>query len=157
VISPLGLLFLTGTEMYLWSIYFVEASDLSHFSKMAWKKFAEKTKNHLRNNNHEVCAAVARCFRNILDVIVLENINLSSDKIGPLPLWSNETDLDFCHQSLIYAVSSVYFNHTLILYMYVHWTWKCLISVRKWHGLPFTLCYELNSVHVNLLILKGDA
>jgi hypothetical protein len=31
-----------------------------------------------------------------------------------------------------------------------------LISVRKWHGLPLILCYELNSVHVNLPISKGD-
>jgi hypothetical protein len=35
------------------------------------------------------------------------------------------------------------------------WALKCLISVRKLHALPFILCYEFNSVHVNLLILKG--
>jgi hypothetical protein len=29
----------------------------------------------------------------------LENINLSQNKIWRPPLWSNETDLDFCHQS----------------------------------------------------------
>jgi hypothetical protein len=28
--------------------------------------------------------------------------------------------------------------------------------VRKLHALPFILCYELNSAHVNLLISKGD-
>jgi hypothetical protein len=45
---------------------------------MARQKFAEKTmKNHLRSNNHQVCTAVARCFPNILDVMVLENIKLS--------------------------------------------------------------------------------
>jgi hypothetical protein len=27
------------------------------------------------------------------------------------------------------------------------WTYKCLISVRKLHALPFILCYELNSEH----------
>jgi hypothetical protein len=79
------------------------------------KKSAEKNyKNHLSSNNYEVCTDVARCFPNILDIMVLENINLSEDKIGRLPLWSNETELDFCHQSLIYAVSRVYFNHMLI-------------------------------------------
>jgi hypothetical protein len=41
-------------------------------------KFAEKNyKNHLRSNNFEVSTAVAHCFSNILDAIVLENINLS--------------------------------------------------------------------------------
>jgi hypothetical protein len=50
-------------------------------------------------NNYEVCTAVARCFPNILDVTVLENINLFQDKIGRPPLWYNETVVDFCHQS----------------------------------------------------------
>jgi hypothetical protein len=77
-------------------------------------------KNNFRNNNDEVCTAVARCFPNILDAMVLENLNLSSDKIGRPPFWSNEADLDFCHQSPTYAVSCVYFNHILI--SYVHWT-----------------------------------
>jgi hypothetical protein len=36
-------------------------------------------KNHLRSNNYEVCTAVT-LFSNISDAI-LENINLSSDKI----------------------------------------------------------------------------
>jgi hypothetical protein len=45
------------------------------------KIFAEKNyKNHLRSNNYEVCIAVALCFPNILDILVLENINLSSDR-----------------------------------------------------------------------------
>jgi hypothetical protein len=35
-------------------------------------------------------------------------------------LWSNETELDFWHQSLINSVSSVYFNHTLISHL--NWT-----------------------------------
>jgi hypothetical protein len=45
------------------------------FPKNGLKKIADKNcKNHFRNNNHEVCTAVARCFPNILDVImVLEN------------------------------------------------------------------------------------
>jgi hypothetical protein len=29
--------------------------------------------------------------------------------------------------------------------------------VRKLHDLPFILCYELNSIHVNLLISKEMA
>jgi hypothetical protein len=63
---------------------------------------------------------MARCFPNILDVTVLENVNLSEDKIVQPPLSCNETELGFCYQSLIYAVSSVDFNHTLISYL--HWT-----------------------------------
>jgi hypothetical protein len=59
----------------------------------------EGHKNYLRRNNCEECTAVAHCFPNILDVMVLENIYLSEDKIGQPPLWSNETQLDFCHQS----------------------------------------------------------
>jgi hypothetical protein len=35
-----------------------------------------------RGNNYEVCTAVARCFQNILDVVVLENVNLSEDEIA---------------------------------------------------------------------------
>jgi hypothetical protein len=44
---------------------------------MAWTKFAEKTIKiiSVRKNNYEVCTAVAHCFPNILDVIVLEIIN----------------------------------------------------------------------------------
>jgi hypothetical protein len=101
-----------------------------------------------------VCTAVALCFPNILDVTVLENLNLSDDKIGRPPSWSNDTDMDFCHLSVIYAVSSVYFDRTLI--SYVHWTCKYLISVKKLHSLPFILCHELNLVRVNLLISKRD-
>jgi hypothetical protein len=68
------------------------------------KKIAKRKKNyknHPRSNNFEVhvCTAVAHCFPNILNVMVLENINLSEDKIGRPPLWSNETKLDFYHQS----------------------------------------------------------
>jgi hypothetical protein len=44
---------------------------------MAWEKNLQKKllKNHLGSNNYEVCAAVARCFPNILAVMALENIN----------------------------------------------------------------------------------
>jgi hypothetical protein len=92
------------------------------FLKHGLKKFCRKNyRNHLRRNNYEVCTAVARRFPNILDVIVLENIKISLQiKIGRPPYWSNDRDLVFCHQSFIYAFSSVYFNRTLILY--VHWT-----------------------------------
>jgi hypothetical protein len=100
---------------------------ISHNEKKNAKK--KPYKNHLRSNNYEVCTAVARCFPNILDVIVLENVNLSSDEIGRPLIWSNESELNFCHQSIIYAVSRVYFKHTLS--SSVHWTLKCLISVRK--------------------------
>jgi hypothetical protein len=61
-------------------------------------KIAEKNyKNHLRSNDYEVYRAVAHCFPNILDTMVLENINLSEDKIAQSAMWSNETELNFCH------------------------------------------------------------
>jgi hypothetical protein len=126
------------------------------FLKNGLKKKMQKIKtykNHLRSKNYVVYTAVAHSFPSILVVMLLENV--SSDKVGRLLLWSNETELDFCHQSLIYAVNSLYFNPALILY--VHWTLKCLFSMRKWHDLPFILCYELNSVQVDLLISKGDS
>jgi hypothetical protein len=64
------------------------------------KKLQKKPyKNHMKRTSYEVCAAVARCFPNILDVMVFENVNLSSDEIGLPPLWSNEKDFDFCHHS----------------------------------------------------------
>jgi hypothetical protein len=51
------------------------------FLKNDSKKNCRKNyKNHLRSNNCEVCTAVALCFPNILDVMVIENINLSSDR-----------------------------------------------------------------------------
>jgi hypothetical protein len=85
------------------------------FLKNGLKKIWRKNyKNHLRSKNYEVCTAVAHCFPSILDTIVLENINLSEDKIGRPALWTTESELDLWHQSLIYGVSSVYFNHTLI-------------------------------------------
>jgi hypothetical protein len=51
------------------------------FLKNGLKKICRKNyKDHLRSNNYEVCSAVAHCVSNILDVMVLENINLSEDK-----------------------------------------------------------------------------
>jgi hypothetical protein len=38
------------------------------------KDCGKNYKNHLKSNNYEVCTAVACCFPNILDVMVLENI-----------------------------------------------------------------------------------
>jgi hypothetical protein len=64
------------------------------------------------------------------------------------PWWFNETDLDFCHR-----LHTIFQPHANFI---CTWTLKCLISVRKSHALPFILCYEFNSVHVNLLILKGN-
>jgi hypothetical protein len=98
-------------------IDFKGIGSIFYFSKMARKKCRKNDKNHLRSNDYEVCTVVARCFPNGLNVMVLENANLSSDKIGRPPSWSNETNSDFCHQSPTYAVSSVYFNHTLISYV----------------------------------------
>jgi hypothetical protein len=46
------------------------------FLKNGLKKNCRKNyKNHVGSNNYEVCTAVAHCFPNILDGIVLENIN----------------------------------------------------------------------------------
>jgi hypothetical protein len=82
---------------------------------MSWKKIEEKSyKNNHKSNNYEVCTAVSLCFPNILDVMILENINLSSDNNRATLLWSNDTDLDFCHLSVIYPVRGVHFNCTLI-------------------------------------------
>jgi hypothetical protein len=69
--------------------------NISIFTKRYWihrisQKWLEKKncrknyKNHLRSINYELCTGVARCFPNILDVMV----NLSSDKIGRPSLWS---------------------------------------------------------------------
>jgi hypothetical protein len=45
------------------------------------KKISRKNyKNHLRSDNYE--AAVTLCFPNILSVMVLENVNLSEEKIS---------------------------------------------------------------------------
>jgi hypothetical protein len=54
------------------------------FKNSLKKKIAEKTIkiiSEVRSNNYEVCTAVPHCFPNILEVMVLENVNLSSDKI----------------------------------------------------------------------------
>jgi hypothetical protein len=37
-------------------------------------------KNNLRSNNYKVYTDVALCFPNILDGMILENMNLSSDR-----------------------------------------------------------------------------
>jgi hypothetical protein len=51
------------------------------FLKNGLKKICRKNyKNHLRIHNYEVCTAVELCFPNILDIMVLENIKLSSDR-----------------------------------------------------------------------------
>jgi hypothetical protein len=44
---------------------------------MAWKKFAEKT---VKIMSEIMRSAVALCFPNILEGMVLENINMSSDR-----------------------------------------------------------------------------
>jgi hypothetical protein len=39
-----------------------------------WLEKHLQKKNHLRGNDYEICTAEARCFSNILDVMILENI-----------------------------------------------------------------------------------
>jgi hypothetical protein len=53
------------------------------FLKNGLKKKLQKKnyENNLQSNNYEVCTAVALCFPNILDVMVLENIELSIQKL----------------------------------------------------------------------------
>jgi hypothetical protein len=80
------------------------------FLKNGLKKICRKNyKNHLRSNNYEVCTALAHCFPNILDAIVLKNINLFEDKIWRLSLWSNETDW-ISVISRLYTLSTVYIS-----------------------------------------------
>jgi hypothetical protein len=58
------------------------------FLKNGLKKIAEKKyKNQFRSNDFEVCTAtcITCCFANILNVMALENVKLSSDKIGRPP------------------------------------------------------------------------
>jgi hypothetical protein len=43
--------------------------------------FRKKYEKYLKSNNHVVYTAVARCFPNILDDMVLENLKMSEDKI----------------------------------------------------------------------------
>jgi hypothetical protein len=51
------------------------------FLKNGLKKIYRKySKNHPRSDNYEICTAAALCFPNIIDVMVLENKNLSSDR-----------------------------------------------------------------------------
>jgi hypothetical protein len=57
------------------------------FFKYGLKKNCRNNyENHLKSDNYEVCTAVAHCFPNIIQVMVLENINLSEDEIERPPL-----------------------------------------------------------------------
>jgi hypothetical protein len=66
---------------------------------------------NLRSNNHEVCTAVVHCFPNILDAIVLENMNLSEDKIGRLHCGLMKQGWISVIRRL-YTVSTVYISTT---------------------------------------------
>jgi hypothetical protein len=57
----------------------LKAYDSILFIKNGFKNADKSYKNPLRRNNYEehVCIAVQRCFPNILDAVVIENINLS--------------------------------------------------------------------------------
>jgi hypothetical protein len=64
---------LFSRELKNWLIFKGIGSIL--FLKNGLKKNCRKNSiNHLRRNNYEVYTAVVRCFPNILDVMVLENI-----------------------------------------------------------------------------------
>jgi hypothetical protein len=63
-------------------VYVFKSIEFILFVKNGLKKICRNNyKNHLRSNDYEICTAVAHCFLNILDAIVLENVNLSEDKI----------------------------------------------------------------------------
>jgi hypothetical protein len=55
----------------------LKAKDLFHVSKNGLQITEEKYKNHLSSDNCKVCTTVARCCPNIVDIMVLENINMS--------------------------------------------------------------------------------
>jgi hypothetical protein len=54
-------------------------------------------------------------FSKYLDVMAVEDVNLSSDKTKA-PLWSNETDSDFCHQ---HTLSAVVISTTRSFHVYI--------------------------------------
>jgi hypothetical protein len=85
----------------MYSVHVLHRRHRIYLISQKWleKKCRKNYQNHLKSNDYEACTAVAHCFPNILDIMVLENINLSEDKIGRPLLWSNETDSDFCRQS----------------------------------------------------------
>jgi hypothetical protein len=109
--------------------------------------------NNLRSNNYAVRTSVARCFSDNLDVMVFENVNLSSDKIGRSPLWANETELGIHYQSFIHAANSV----QCIFQQHVNF--RCTLDLEVFNfgeKMSFILCYELNPVHVNLLLVTSN-
>jgi hypothetical protein len=94
------------------------------FLKSGLEKFCRKNyKNHPRSNNYEVCTAVARCFPNILDVMVLENVNLSSDRNWATVVWYNDTAVQISIlSSVIYircqqCIFQLYVNFIQCMYM----------------------------------------
>jgi ABC-type arginine transport system permease subunit len=57
------------------SIYFIKGIGSILFLKNGLKKnYRKNSINHLRRNNYEVYTVIVRCFPNILNVMVLENI-----------------------------------------------------------------------------------
>jgi hypothetical protein len=68
------------------------------------KNCRKNYKYNFKSNNYEICTAAAGCVPNSLDVMVLENINLSSDRNRATLSWSNDKDLDFCQHLVIYAI-----------------------------------------------------
>jgi hypothetical protein len=79
-----------------------------------------RTLSSPRLNVALLCIAVEHCFPDILGVMVLEDINLFEDEVWRPPLWSNETDLDFCQQSPTYKLSAVFISTTHKFHNYVH-------------------------------------
>jgi hypothetical protein len=78
------------------------------FLKNGWKKICrKKQKPSQRSNNYEVCTAVAHCFPNILDAIVLENIKKGERHCG---LMKQSCISVISH---LYTVSGVYISTTL--------------------------------------------
>jgi hypothetical protein len=77
----------------------------------------KKYKNPLRSNNYEVCTAVALCFLENLDVMVLEDMNLSEDKIGQPPLWSNDQTWFLSSVNYIHCQQCIFQPHVNFIIM----------------------------------------
>jgi hypothetical protein len=86
----------------------------------------------------------------MLDAMVLENIDLSEDKIQG----NDDRNPTLIHQTTV-AVALFHAVRKSIFQPHVNFICTLDLKVLN-YDLPFILCYELNSVHINLLISKGD-
>jgi hypothetical protein len=90
------------------------------FLKNGLKKLCRKNhKNHLRGNNYEVCSAVACCFPNILDILIIENIHLFKIKYSDHHCGlMKQTWISVISRLL--RLSAVYISTTCYFHMYIY-------------------------------------